>query len=190
VACLAAGSAAAQLEPEMEAEELVRATWFEGLPLDRAAALGEADGVLLAGMLAEPAEAAHHANIVIALGACGCGPAYDALAQFVAAPPTGNDASARAALAVLPQAMGLLASQDARAMMWLAAEAARPAPPPGDRAARRQRVALMNGLALAGSPAADALLGRLEAEASAAGDTGMARRASQARARAQAGPTQ
>jgi hypothetical protein len=173
---------------------LVRGVWFEGLPLDQAAELGPADGELLAELLADPAESAHHTNIVMALGACSCGPAFEAL-ELLAALPVGNDAnhdtrSAQATRLALRQAMGLLARSDARALAWLELRAGLPAPGPGDRAGRRRRAALLQGLALSRSPRATALLGELEAAAHARGDAGLARRAARARVRSQTGPRQ
>jgi len=159
----------------------VRGVWFEGLPLEQAAELDSQDGELLAEMLSDPAEAAHHANIAMALGACACGPAFEALAAFDAAPPPGGeDYETQAAVRAIPHAMGLLARRETRALEWLEAKVSEPGTG-GERAARQRRVALMQGLALSRAPRASALLAELEAAALAEGDAPMARRAGQAR---------
>ena len=179
-AVLCGGTSLAQA-PAGPVETLVRAVWFEGLPLEKAAELGADDGELLAEMLADPAESPHHANIVVALGACACGPAFEALAGFDSNPTTATEPyQTTAARRAIPQAMGLLARRDVRALGWLENRAKRPLAG-RDRAARRRRAALMHGLALSESPLADALLADLEASAHAGGDAAMARRAGQAR---------
>jgi hypothetical protein len=170
-------------------EDLVRSAWFEGLPLDRAAKLGPEDGALLAEMLADPAEAPHHTNIVMALGACACGPAFEALVAFDAE-ATGweaDDLHARTARLAVPQAMGLLAGRDPRALDWLLAQTAAPTPAADDRPGRRRRSAVLDGLALTGAPHAAARLAELEAAARDRGDAAMQRRAALARARAAGG---
>lgn len=187
--CTSAGDIGAQPTPEAAAEALVRQVWFEGLPLDRAAALGPAAGARLAGMLADPAEAAHHANVVMALGVCDCRSSFEVLARFSALLTSGADPHhARAARLAVPHAMGLLARRDARALAWLESRAATLTPGPGDPAVRSRHTAVIQGLSLSRSPRATTLLGEVEAAASARGDTAMARRAAQARARAEAGP--
>ena len=183
IGAVGAGHALAQAPLELAgpAETLVRGVWLEGLPIEQAAELGSDDGALLAEMLADPAESAHHANIVVALGACACGPAFEALAGFDSDPTAAaKPYEAKAAQRAIPQAMGLLARRDARALGWLENRASQPLAA-SDRTARRRRVALMQGLALSQSPRADALLADLEAAAHAGGDAAMARRAGQAR---------
>ena len=186
--CTPTGEIGAQPPSETVAEALVRQVWFEGLPLDRAAALGPAAGEQLAAMLADPTEAAHYANAVMALGVCDCRSAFEVLAQFGELPPTGaNPLHTETAHLAVPHAMGLLARRDPRGLAWIESRAAQPDPQPHGTAARRRRTAVMQGLALSRSPSATALLGELEAAAWAQGDTTMARRAARSRARSAAG---
>jgi hypothetical protein len=193
LACLLAAATGVAAQPAgpgaEDAEDLVRGVWFEGLPLDRAARLGPGDGARLAEMLADPDEAPHHANIALALGACGCGPAFEALAEFDAGIAADDDPQARAARLAVPHAMGLLASRDPRALDWLIAQTEEPAPSGEDRPGRQRRTMVLDGLALAGSPRADARLAALEEAAAEQGDAAIQRRAALARARAARGAT-
>jgi len=181
-ALLATGAAA---DPSA-VRELVERTWFEGLPLERAATLSPADGELLATILADPTAARHHGNTIMALGACGCGPAFEALAGFAA--PVGEapaDARSRAARRAVPQAMGLLAGRDPRALQWLEERAQAPPPPPDTGAGERRRTyaLVLYGLAQSGANGAGPLLAGVEARANAVGDAAVARWAALARER-------
>jgi len=160
----------AQASGPAAAEQLVRQTYFEGLPLARVQALDDAAGVRLAEMLGDPDEAEHHANIVVALGLCGCGPAFETLRDF-AARPRSADVPRPDFLAweQVPYAMGHLARVDARALAWLANEAAHAEPGfsyaarSASALARQRRAAAVQGLGLAGTAASDAELVRLAA---------------------------
>lgn len=163
-------------------QELVERTWFEGLPLERAAALSTADGELLAAMLADPTAAAHHGNIVMALGACGCGPAFEALSRF-GANTAHTPREARAAHRAVPQAMGLLARREGRALTWLEQRAQAPLPAADAAESRRAYALVLYGLAQSGADSAGALLAAVEVRASAAGDAAVARWATQANER-------
>lgn len=160
-----------------QVEDLVRRTWFEGLPIAQAAGLGEADGQLLAAMLVDPAEATHSGNIVMALGACGCGPAFEALTAFDAAAGVDEQAARRA----IPQAMGLLARSDPRALVWLEERARGPLPPKGALESRRRYALVLHGLAQSRAENVGALLATIEAAAIGAEDAGASRWAAQAR---------
>jgi hypothetical protein len=175
--CVPAGLSA-QTDPPAVAE-LIERTWFEGLPIAEAAQLDEADGLWLATQLADPDAAAHHGNIAMALGACACGPAFEALEAFASdgdGPGTPPTKSRRA----LPQAMGLLARHDPRALAWLQTRAQAPPPEPDKREPRRLYALVLQGLGQSGAPAAGTQLAQIEARAAASGDAATARWARQA----------
>ena len=157
------------------AELLVRETWYEGLPLDRAAQIDAAGARRLVSMLEAPGERAHHANILMALGACRQPLAYEAIVAWAALPRTGEvDRATFRAWQTLPQALGRLARRDRRALVLLAALLA--ADPPGwrfrhhrgERLADLTRRAAATGLAISGLPEADALLEEAEAQSTGA----------------------
>jgi hypothetical protein len=167
LACLLLGllAAPAWADPADEAEAWVRELYYEGLPLEPAAGLDDAAVARLIELLEDPAEAAHHGNVVLALGASGHRDAYPALAAFADDAPAGEvDRATFRARTQLRLAFGYLARHDARALRWLLE--------PGDGAPpawhfRRQRgealrVLLdeltLTGLALSGSPTAAARL--------------------------------
>lgn len=164
-------AAAAALGPE-ESEALVRETWYEGLPLDRAAEI-DADGAeRLAALLADPDEREHHANILMALAASGWPRAYDAIVAWADDAPTGEvDRPIFRARQTLPYALGALAEHDARALERLAQllDARegrwhfRHHTPARVRAQARRGAA--TGLAMSGRAEADALLEATEASA-------------------------
>lgn len=158
-----------------DAEALVRETYFEGVPPDRAQALGAAGGERLAEMLADPDEAKHHKNIVVTLGLCGCGPAFETLVAFDAVVRSGDlELDAFLAWEQVPYAMGHLGRSDARAIDWLTATAgdteARPTFSHGHRSAdtlaRQRRLAAIQGLGLTGTVRADDALSALAASES------------------------
>jgi len=153
------------------AERLVRETWYEGLPLDRAAQVDAAGAARLVSMLEDPDERAQHANILMVLGVCAQPSAYDAIAAWAALPRTGAvDRATFRAWQTLPQALGRLARHDPRALVLLTAQFE--AGPPswhfryhrGERLAKLIRRAAATGLAISGLPEADALLEKAEAE--------------------------
>ncbi|MFP8881091.1 MAG: hypothetical protein VCE43_17390 [Myxococcota bacterium] len=175
ISCLLAVSIALPLRAESGlgangAEQLVRETWYEGLPLDRAAQIDAAGAARLVSMLEDPDERAHHANILMALGVCVQPSAYEAIAAWAAQPRAGEvDRATFRAWQTLPQALGRLARHDGRALTLLAAQL--DAGPlawhfrhhRGERLADLTRRAAATGLAISGLPEADALLERAEA---------------------------
>ena len=192
IAVLGPGATLAQ-QPASPAEELVRAVYFEGLPLAAAARLDDADGLRLAELLADPSESSHHANIAMALGACACGPAFEALAAADLRDrrdrdTRGMDRETRLAQRAIAAALGRLGRSEPRAVDGLGARARAPLPERSDREARHRRTAVLQGLALSGSPRAGGVLAEVEARASARGDSDFARRAAIARERARPRP--
>jgi len=158
-----------------EAEDLVRETYFEGVPPDRAQALGEAAGLRLIEMLNDPDEAQHHRNIVVTLGLCACGPAFDALVAFDEVARSGNlTLDDFSAWEQVPYAMGHLGRSDARAIAWLQNAAGDATARPGfshqhrssETLARQRRLAAIQGLGLTGTVPADEALIALAASES------------------------
>jgi hypothetical protein len=152
------------------AEALVRETWYEGLPVDRAAQIGAAGADRLVTLLKDPSERAHHANILVALAACARPGAYEAMAAWALLPRTGEvDRATFRAWQALPHALGQLAGRDRRALQLLVSQL--DAQPPGwrfrhhdsERIARLTRRGAASGLATSGLPEADALLRGAEA---------------------------
>jgi hypothetical protein len=152
------------------AEALVRETWYEGLPLERAAQIDAAGAARLLAMLEDPSERAHHANILIALAACAPPGAYEAMAAWALLPRTGEvDRATFRAWQALPHALGQLAARDRRALQLLASQLE--AEPPAwhfrhldsARIARLTRRGAASGLATSGLPEADTLLRGAEA---------------------------
>ena len=174
------GGSPARADPAAVAD-LVSRTWFEGIPIEEAAGLDAADGIWLAEQLADPNASAQHGNIAIALGACGCGPAFEALASFASATvERDGQTGPNKALRALPQAMGLLSQRDPRALAWLQARASR-APAKTDSPEERRLYALvLQGLAQSGTRVAGRQLTEIEAQANARGDAAAARWARQA----------
>jgi hypothetical protein len=161
--------ARAQLAQVEFAEELARADYVEGLPYARARQLTPAGVEILTEMLADPAEAEHHDNIVMALGISGDPQAYPALTQFYDDPPEGElDSAAYRARRALPLAMGHLARSDPRAFQFLLdavhARAVISVPEwsyrhlAGERLEGIFRRAAITGLAISGRPEAVAVL--------------------------------
>ena len=165
LALLAAGPGFAQTLGAAEAEALVRLRWFEGLPADTARRIGPAAADHLATLLADPAEASHHANILVALGHAAHPGAFEAIDAWARAPRSGEvDRATFRAWQALPHAWGHLAAVDPRALGRLKA-ALTSGPPPwhfrhhiGAKLAGLQRRAAATALAATGLPAAaDAL---------------------------------
>jgi len=153
------------------AERLVRETWYEGLPLDEAANIDTAGAARLVSMLQDPDESEHHANILVALGACGQPSSYPAIEAWATLPRSGEvDRATFRAWQALPQALGRLAPHDHRALGLLTEQL--DAEPPGwhFRQHRGARLATLiqrgaaTGLATSGLTEADKLLENAEAE--------------------------
>ncbi len=148
-----------------EAEELVRLTWYEGLPAAEARRIGPEGAERLAEMLADAAEAAHHGKILVALGHCGAPGAFEAIDAWAAVPRTGQvDRATFRAWQALPHALGYLADRDPRALGRLAGLLNAPAPTwsfgrnHGAELQTLQRRAAATSLAETGLPAAAASL--------------------------------
>jgi hypothetical protein len=174
--------ASAQAGDERDrAERVVRTLYPEGLPPSEVEGIGP-DGVTrLLEMLVDPAQSAHRANVLLALGMSGDPRAYPALAGWAARPPRGEvDGDEYRARLTLPFALGHLARADERALDALERAARAPARPPGWRHGRQRgeelgrilRRAAVSALALSGSPRATALLAELRAQAAADPDAG------------------
>jgi hypothetical protein len=116
------------------AEALVRARYYEGLPYARARSLTPAGVERLIEMLRDPAERQAHANIVMALGMSGSPQAYAALSEFQRGAPVGEvDGAEYRARRAIPLAMGHLARDDPRALLFLIRAARGHAPESGPR---------------------------------------------------------
>lgn len=178
-ACAPMAALAAAAEPGLlgpaEAEALVRAVHFEGLPYDRASRISDAGAARLAELLRDPGAARWHAHALVALGLSGRPAAFPAIAGYLARarapvdlPPSERDALAAAtfrAERVVPDAMGHLARVDDRALSWLAVAIVRPTRPrdwprplAGEAGERWLVRRAMTGLALSGRPAARDIL--------------------------------
>jgi hypothetical protein len=163
------GSLPAHGDSVSDAEDLVVAIYYEGLPYDDARALDDAGVARLAEMLADPGESAHHGNIVLALGMSGNPGAFEALASFASSPVTGEvDRAVFRARTHLGQAMGHLCHDDPRALTWLLRRSRLERTAPGwsfrqhrgDRLASLLEDQLLSGLAMSGTPRARAALER------------------------------
>lgn len=176
VALLAHGVLPAEADPADEArmaEALVRKTYYEGMPADAARAITPAGAARLVELLADPAERAHGANIVTALGIAAQPGAYEAIAAAAEVTASGEvDRRLYRLLDAVPLAMGYLARSDDRAFAWLVARAgsrsAAPAwshgPFEGQRLADQQRRRAIAGLALSARDGVPALLEAIEGE--------------------------
>ncbi|MEM7411090.1 MAG: hypothetical protein AAF430_12710 [Myxococcota bacterium] len=118
---LGATAPATALGPD-EAENMVRSTWYEGLPEEEAAQI-DADGAAhLATLLADPAEKAIHANVLLALGYSGQPGSAEAVLAYAGNPPSGEvDRDIFRAWQAMPFALGALAESDPRALQRLGA---------------------------------------------------------------------
>lgn len=166
-------ASAAAADPAAEAtaaEQIVRQTYYEGLPYEDARAITDAGAERLAAMLLDPAERAHATNIVLALGIAARPGAYEALAGVAERGSSGEVDRAESLLRTsLPIAMGHLARSDDRAYVWLVARVDDTSDDPGwssgslagPRLAAQLRRHAIAGLALSGRADADAILQRL-----------------------------
>jgi hypothetical protein len=167
---LASGSpVSADLDADA-AEALARARWMEGIPEESLEPLTAAAQTRLAQLLADPAEAPHHAAALEIMGRAGGEGAYDAIAAYAGAQPAGvADAGLHRAQLTVPLALGHLADVDDRALEHLIA-LAESAPAPASwrhahlsatRVDRLRRELAVTGLALSGRARAGAVLRRL-----------------------------
>jgi hypothetical protein len=170
VAGIASAAAADPAAEAQAAERLVRQTYYEGLPYEDARAVTGAGAARLAAMLLDPAERAHAANIVLALGIAARPGAYEVLVDVAARGSSGEVDRTEARLrTALPIAMGHLARSDDRAYAWLVARVDDTSGDPGwssgslvgPRLAAQLRRRAIAGLALSGRPEADAILQQL-----------------------------
>ncbi len=164
---LAAAAPAGALGAD-DAEALARTLYYEGVPADAALAL-DADGIARLGeMLADPAEAEHHGNIVSALGLSGHPAAFGLLQAYASVAPSGEvDRATFRARSRIGEAMGRLGQENPHAVAWLLAQASQgqgEAPAWSHRHHRGDRLRLLleeqalTGLALTGAPAARPLI--------------------------------
>ena len=175
IAAIAAafGVTDATADPAAEAqaaENLVRQTYYEGLPYEGARAITDAGAARLAEMLLDPAEHGHATNIVLALAIAGRPGAYEAIAGVAERGSSGEVARVESELrTAIPIAMGHLARSDDRAYAWLVARVDDTRGDPGwssgalagPRLAALLRRRAIAGLGLSGRPEADAILQRL-----------------------------
>ena len=176
---IAAASSSAADDADAAAR-LVRQTYYEGLPVDAAAAIGPVGAARLVEMLHDPAERVHGANIAIALGVAAQPGAYEALAGAVDAGASGEiDRPLFRLLDTIPLAMGYLARRDDRALAWLVGRAGSRGADPGwshgpfrgQALADQERRRAIAGLGLSGRSGAIAALDAIAAErANGAGD--------------------
>jgi hypothetical protein len=159
-------AASASADGAEDAEALARTLYYEGVPAGAARAL-DAQGIgRLGEMLADPAEAAHHGNIVSVLGLSGHPDAFGLLRAYASTAPSGEvDRATFRARSRLGEAMGRLAQDDPRALAWLLADARRAKTPTWSHRHHRGahlRALLeeqtLTGLALSGSPGARPIL--------------------------------
>lgn len=149
-----------------EAESLVQARWFEGLPEERAARIGPEAAVRLREMLADPDESRSHANILVALGLSGQPGVFEAIAAWADRPRAGAiDRDTFRAWQALPFALGHLASHDRRALDRLESRLQRESAPDwhfrhhrGARLVQQSRRAAATALAVTGLPEAARVL--------------------------------
>jgi len=164
--CALSAPDVARADAAADAEALVRAVYYDDFPHQRARDLPDAGIARLGGMLADPTEAPHHGNVVLALGLSGHSDAFALLADYAASAPEGEtDRSAFRARTRVPIAMGHLARHDRRALGWLMRAARREREPDwhfrhhrGARLGVLLEETALTGLALSGAPEADALL--------------------------------
>jgi hypothetical protein len=155
-----------------QAEEWVREIYYEGFPAERAEALSDAAVERLTELLADPDEAAHHGNVVLALGYSAHPEAFPALAAYAAETPEGEvDRATFRARTQLRIAFGHLARVDRRALRWLLdAQAAGEEPAWHFRHHRDDALRTLldelaiTGLGLSGAPAAAARLDQVVAQ--------------------------
>ena len=114
------GVAWAQTLSVEETEELVRATYFEGMPEEAATRIGPDGAQRLVEMLADPAERSSHGQIMLALGLCGSPAAMAAIEDWIRQPRASEiDRDTFRAWQAVPFALGHLARSDPRALLRL-----------------------------------------------------------------------
>ena len=157
-----------------ESERLVRTQWFEGLPEEEAERIGSEGAARLMEMLADPAERAQHANILVALGLSAQPGVFEAIADWADRPRVGEiDRSTFRAWQALPYALGHLARHDPRALERLESRLLTDSAATwhfrhhrGARLDRQSRRAAASALAFTGLPAARQALDRAGRDAS------------------------
>jgi len=169
-ALLAGGSqvaGASSADEVLDAEAMVRAGYYEGLPEERARECSEACAGRLIEMLDDPSERRGHAKILRVLGFSRHAGAYEALASYLAREPEGKVTGAvyNARVEVL-LALGHQAKRDPRALQLLLQRFDHPRPRPrwsagpmgGELLGTAMQRGVMRGLALSGQPEAGARL--------------------------------
>ncbi len=112
-----AGDASGTWLSVAETEELVRAHYYEGLPEEAARRIGAEGCERLLELLADPAEAEFHGQILLAMGMCAPEGAFEAMNAWADQPRSGAvDRGTYRAWQMLPFAMAYLAEEDARAL--------------------------------------------------------------------------
>lgn len=157
-----------------ETESLVRARYYEGLPKDLAARIGPEGCDRLVEMLADPAEARHHDQILVAIGICAPEGGLEAIGAWLGAMPEGEiDRPRFKAWLAVNHALGELAEHDPRALAILESRMIRPDAPRfrhgrhrGARLLKMRRFGAAHDLAETGLPAAADALDRADLQAS------------------------
>ena len=112
--------AQAGVDSRSQAETLVRARYYEGMPFDTPKALDQSGIQRLAEMIEDPREQAHRSNIVMALGLSNHPDAFKVLRAYSERTPKGRiQSSERNARLALPIALGHLSRTDSRAYKML-----------------------------------------------------------------------
>jgi hypothetical protein len=139
-------AASAQRLTADEAETLVRASYFEGMPEADARRIGPAGASRLVRMLADADEYANHGQIMLALGLCGAPEAMSAIQGWVDSPREGE----------IDRALVLLETlMEAGPPSWTFRQHR------GARLGRLTREAVVSSLADTGLPEAGRILDRL-----------------------------
>ncbi|MBW2275550.1 MAG: hypothetical protein JRG96_19995 [Deltaproteobacteria bacterium] len=169
--------AAANDDEVRAAEAMVRARYYEGLPVERARACSVQCAARLIEMLADPDETPYHANILYVLGHSDHPGAHEALAGYAGREPEGRVSGAvYNARVQLLLSLGERARRDPRALSLLVARLERAeagsetpgwwvGPLRGEGLREVMYQGVMRGLALSGSSEAGARLRAREAAA-------------------------
>jgi hypothetical protein len=163
------GGSVARADSAADAETWVRQIYYEGFPAELALELDDPAVEALVEMLDDPAEAAYHGNIVLALGLRAHPLSYATLSALAETPPDGEvDRATFRAHTQVRIALGQLARKDGRALRWLLdADQGDELPTWHFRNHRGARLRVLldeltwTGLALSGTPAAAAHLDRV-----------------------------
>lgn len=100
-----------------ETRQLVRARYFEGMPVDEAERIGPEGCEQLKAMLLDDDERASHGQVLMAIGICGPDGGLEAIEAWADRPRRGEiDRATFRAWQALPFALGRLARHDARAV--------------------------------------------------------------------------